>query len=512
MLQYNEVCLDLTPMTSAGGESSQRSRSHEALDGASADDKRPRARRRLPRAELGPRAPRETSKLGQRWRLIQAMIELAARSGYATVTVEKVCAGAGVSPQSFYEQFSDKEDLLVAAYRACAEGLFGQMRSAMAAGELAQLPHRALAAFLRAVVADPDAARVLLIEAMAGGERVTAERRHALRRFEQRVADVLAKAPADAPMVDVPVIALGGALRAVVARHLRAYSEDELPARTGEGVAWLCSYARPRGSEPWSSSQAALLASAPALDPQAARAPALGRLPPRHRLSEGEVARHQRTRLLYATAEVTMQRGYASSGVEEIVAAARVAKPAFYAYFKDKQHAFLEAQRYPSQFVLERCTQAYYSVPEWPQRMWLMLSALLELISANRAISHLRLVECYAAGPEAMRRAEEIIRTFSIFIEEGYHYRPQAAELPRLCSQAIAGAIFEIVQRLVAAGRWDEVGRHLPQLAYIAIAPFVGAQEAIALIEEMKHAEPDRDGHLGSRRGLASSSVATHSP
>jgi hypothetical protein len=55
----------------------------------------------------------------------------------------------------------------------------------------------------------------------------------------------------------------------------------------------------------------------------------------------------------------------------------------------------------------------------------------------------------------------------------------RGASFPRLCSQAIAGAIFEIVQRLAAAGEWGELPRRLPQLAYIAIAPFAGAEEAI---------------------------------
>src|SRR5437899_8151931 len=82
------------------------------------------ARRRVRRAELGPDGSRETARLGQRWRLIQAMIELSARSGHQDVSIAELCAGAGVSQQTFYEQFADKEDLLVGAYRGSAAGLF----------------------------------------------------------------------------------------------------------------------------------------------------------------------------------------------------------------------------------------------------------------------------------------------------------------------------------------------------------------------------------------------------
>ncbi len=181
-----------------------------------------------------------------------------------------------------------------------------------------------------------------------------------------------------------------------------------------------------------------------------------------------------------------MERGYATATVDEIVARAKVAKPAFYDYFSDKQHAFLEAQQYPTQFILDRCGEAYFSGEEWPQRLWKMLEVLLSLIAANPAISHLRLVECYSAGPEAIRRAEEITRSFTIFIEEGYRYRPQADKLPRLCSQAITGAIFEIVQRQIAQGQTAGLHAYVPQLAYIALAPFTGADEAIRLVEALK--------------------------
>ena len=75
------------------------------------------------------------------------------------------------------------------------------------------------------------------------------------------------------------------------------------------------------------------------------------------------------------------------------------------------------------------------------------------MIAENPAISHLRLVECYAAGPEAIRRAEEITRSFTIFLEEGYGYRPEAQRLPKLTTQAIAGGVFEMIQRARGAAR-----------------------------------------------------------
>ena len=125
---------------------------------------------------------------------------------------------------------------------------------------------------------------------------------------------------------------------------------------------------------------------------------------------------------------------------------------------------------------------------DWPERIWRAFSALLEMVVANPALSHLRLVECYSAGPDAIRRAEEITRSFTIFLEEGYGYQPEARELPHLCSQAIAGAVFEVIQRHVARGDGAGLALRLPELTYIATAPFMGPENAIARISELRSA------------------------
>jgi AcrR family transcriptional regulator len=467
------------------GDVAERSRVSAGRRGAG---KGPQARRIS--ARLSSDAPRETFKLTQRWRLTEAMIELSAKAGYQGVSITELCSSAGVSPVTFYQQFADKEEVLVAAYRSCAERAFGPMRSAVEEGEVSQAPRLALGALLEAVASDPDAARILFIEALGGGERMQSERSRAFGSFERGAQRFLSGTPRDSRTLDVPVTAVMGALRHVVCRHLRANAADQLPERLGDGLAWLYSYSRAPAAKLWSTSPRALLEGAGEHLSSPVQASAPERLPPgNHGLPAGLIARSQRTRIIQAIAELTMAKGYAKTQVKDIVAHARVAKPVFYQHFSDKQHAFLEAQNHPTQFILDTCATAYFSADEWPERMWRMLETLLDLIVQNPAISHLRLVECYAAGPAAIRRAEEITRSFTIFLEEGYHHRAHAASLPRLCSQAIAGAIFEIIQRRVAAGELATLRASLPQIGYIAIAPFAGAEEAIELVEEIKARE-----------------------
>ncbi|MCW3019622.1 MAG: hypothetical protein JWN10_1930, partial [Solirubrobacterales bacterium] len=65
-------------------------------------------------------------------------------------------------------------------------------------------------------------------------------------------------------------------------------------------------------------------------------------------------------------------------------------------------------------------------------------------------------------------------------------------KLPHLSSDAISGAVFEIIRREVAVHNASGLPRHLPELAYTAIAPFAGPTEAARLVEEMIAKRPPK--------------------
>jgi AcrR family transcriptional regulator len=421
------------------------------------------------------------------------MIDLAAAEGYQGASIAQVSSRAGVSSATFYEQFAGKEECMLVAYRTAGRRILDQMRPVESGEDCSEdeWAEAALAAYRRlfgALQRDPNCGRVLLIEALAGGSQVGEERKRVVAEFERRTQDLLDSTPREARTLDVPVVALVGAIRSIVVRHLRTHTEDQLPLLADDLMTWVRSYGRPAGSKRWSTGPRALLPAESVSGPTRPGAPprALTRLPRgRHGLPAGVVARSQRTRIIYGTAEVMMAKGYGNATVADIVARAGVARDVFYEHFTDKQHAFLEAQQHPTQHILDAVAAAHFAADEWPERLWSGLQTLLQLIAENPALSHLRLVECYAAGPAAIRRAEEITRSFTIFLEEGYSYRPAARELPHVCSRAITGALFEVIQRDIARGETAALRRQLPRLVYIAIAPFTGPDEAIELVEQI---------------------------
>jgi AcrR family transcriptional regulator len=117
-----------------------------------------RARReRLPPGSHG--IPADVVARNQRERLIAAMVEVCAERGYAGASVAGIVKQAGVSSVTFYEQFADKRDCMLAAHRQ----LLGRLLEAM---DDADAPLRTMLSLL---AGDPPSARLLTVEILAAG-------------------------------------------------------------------------------------------------------------------------------------------------------------------------------------------------------------------------------------------------------------------------------------------------------------------------------------------------------
>jgi len=132
----------------------------------SATDKEPA--KRLPSGRHG--LPRELVERNQRERLIAAMAEVCAETGYAGSSVAEVTKRAGVSIASFYRQFKDRRECMLASF----EELFGRLLEALdgaCAGESSPAARARTGAALAAdlLAADSPTARLLSVEILAVG-------------------------------------------------------------------------------------------------------------------------------------------------------------------------------------------------------------------------------------------------------------------------------------------------------------------------------------------------------
>lgn len=115
----------------------------------------------------------------QRARIVAALAEEVAAQGYRAVTVADIVRRAGIARNTFYDNYSSKEECFLAAQDFAVEEAL--RRVVEAAGEINSWPGRiesGLAAFLGYVASEPALARTCMVEALSAGPA-------ALERYEE---------------------------------------------------------------------------------------------------------------------------------------------------------------------------------------------------------------------------------------------------------------------------------------------------------------------------------------
>jgi AcrR family transcriptional regulator len=195
----------------------------------------------VPAEELGPLPAgrhgysREQVAHHQRERLIAGLAEAVAENGYAAVTLTDIVKQAKVSRRVFYANFESKEQCFLAAFEVVVahlrevtaealEGIAGWPRQAVAAT-------RAVLGFL---AAEPDLARLCLVESRAAGPAVAARFNEAVGELAPLLRQGRGERPAgERPLPDSTEDSTIGSLVSLVHRKVAAGEarqlEDVLP-------------------------------------------------------------------------------------------------------------------------------------------------------------------------------------------------------------------------------------------------------------------------------------------
>ncbi len=168
----------------------------------------PRGRHKLSREDVADR---------QRARILTALAEVLTERGYVNTPVAAVIERAGVSRETFYEQFSSKQDCFIAALEQVVGALAVTMTSRVVgeADEATPLEifDAMLARYLDALAAEPATARLFLIETYAAGPEPMQRRLELQAQFVDGIAALFG---ATAPEQRLICEALVGAVIALV--------------------------------------------------------------------------------------------------------------------------------------------------------------------------------------------------------------------------------------------------------------------------------------------------------
>lgn len=417
-----------------------------------------------------------------RRRLLDAAVEVVARGGYVAATVAQIIAKAGASRSTFYELFSDKDDCIREATKEIGERLVAAVERHVSAADGQRIAPDLAEALIGFAQEEPTQAQVLFTELLAGGAQARDERDILIGHISAIVEEAWRRGCGQTPTHDLPTSVLVGGIFRVLSFRMRrgASGLHELQSAV---LAWIESYSLYEGAPHWQDANALQVLRVPAT------AAIEQRLPPRplpkgnQHLLASEIARNHHDRLLYATAESIFVNGYATVTVADIVRAARVSRDAFYNQFHDKEMAVIEAMQVAFERSMAAGAGAFFADAEWPLRLWESGRALSEYYATDPYFVYLAFVESYAAGRVAIELVEQRTKAFMVLLEQGYQYRVEAETLPRTISEIIAFATFELAYREICRkGPPEQFSQLLPQLAYVNLAPFMGAREATEFV------------------------------
>ncbi|HET9164135.1 MAG TPA: helix-turn-helix domain-containing protein [Solirubrobacterales bacterium] len=128
---------------------------------------------------------RDAAAADQRRRILEATAELIAKQGYQETTMEEIVRRAKVGYATFYKHYPDKEAAFLALLDAATEGTVARVEDAFEReeGPWADRVGAALGVLFEDVAAHPDAARAVLVEAVAAGSEAAARHEAALKRL-----------------------------------------------------------------------------------------------------------------------------------------------------------------------------------------------------------------------------------------------------------------------------------------------------------------------------------------
>jgi AcrR family transcriptional regulator len=114
--------------------------------------------------------PREFVAQHQRARIISALAEETVEKGYRAVTVADIVRRAGIARNTFYENFTGKEDCFLAASDvAVTEALRRVVTAASMVDSWPARVNSGLSAFLHYVAGEPALARTCIVEPLSAG-------------------------------------------------------------------------------------------------------------------------------------------------------------------------------------------------------------------------------------------------------------------------------------------------------------------------------------------------------
>lgn len=169
------------------------------------------------------------------------------------------------------------------------------------------------------------------------------------------------------------------------------------------------------------------------------------------------------------------EKTYAATTITDIVSRARISRTTFYKRFADKRACFDATVEFCLDELREAAAAAHSPQDAPPEAVRRATAATLQLMAEKPALAQLLSGDAVSVDPSVLKRYRRLL----IPALEGLWQRAGSAADPHIDPRLAFGRAQLLVFKQIASGSADELPSLLPDVVYLAVAPFAGHEEAL---------------------------------
>ena len=397
------------------------------------------------------------------------MVELVIERGYDAVSVTGLIKRARISKRDFYRRFSGKEECFLATYdRIVGHTLRGIHVAVEAEKEPRERLRLGSLTFADQIADNPEAARLVLIEAVAAGSSAIERLQRTDRLCEALVAKSISPVSGSPRLPRLLVKGIVAGCNQVARAQLCSGSHPQSRLNGEELTEWALSFCHDDVARLCSLG----LDGAPAL-PAAVAEPPLG---------------DERAMILAATARLASNEGHATLTVPRVRAGAGVSWSCFYDHFDGVADCLLATLEMLGGRTLVTAKPFYLAAEDWATGVHRMIVRLCQHLAGDPTLANLAFHEVISPGPQTIRWRSEMIARLAELLRRGV---PPGQRQTAFAAEASIGAMWGVIRHFVASGNGRQLPVAAPVLSYLALAPAIGGAAAVeAMVAPSIRARP----------------------
>ncbi|MBF6621309.1 MAG: TetR/AcrR family transcriptional regulator [Patulibacter sp.] len=405
----------------------------------------PRNTQRLPRQFVVPH---------QRDRILRAVVTLAARDGYAAMSIPGIAAEAQISIRTFYQHFASKHEAFEAIYDHAFGRLFARTWGASTQQESwLDAVREGVRAWVAFIATEPGMARFGVSDVLTAGREAVEKVDDAYSAF----ADLFAAGrPGDEPVSELVSYAIAGGIGGLIAHWIADGRATDAPQLEPHLVYAILA--------PATGDAEALHASGLAPVPTVIPAPVPS--------DDG-----QRTAAAYA--QLVATDGFPAATLEAAARIAGVAPTVATEYFDDETACALQTVDGWTDRTFTAMAAAFASAPrDGALAVHRALGAMLAQMASEPEMLHLAVEAVEHLGPRAVSRRARYASLFFDAVSPVAGPNDAIPAQTRQLSEMVVDGVFGVLRRHVRERRIAELPAALPEISYLCLAPFFGVRRA----------------------------------